>query len=175
MQTKEDIQNDAYREYYDEEGNIMPSHVGEHPDTSIMIEPGYIPRPTDQRVSAAIYFQDYLPGNPTWKAHLNLVYGTGLPFGPPNTERYMATGRMPDYRRVDLGISKQIITPPTNLPEASPLHYIKDFWISLEVFNLLDINHTISHIWVSDIYSRQYAVPNYLTGRRVNLKINLRF
>ncbi|MEA3446954.1 MAG: carboxypeptidase-like regulatory domain-containing protein [Bacteroidota bacterium] len=175
MQTKEDIQNDAYREHYDEEGNIMSPHSGEQPDTSIMIEPGYIPRPTDQRVSAAIYFQDYLPGNPTWKVHLNLVYGTGLPFGPPNSERYMATGRMPDYRRVDLGISKQIITTRTNFPEASPLHYIKDFWISLELFNLFDINNTISHIWVSDIYGRQYAVPNYLTGRRVNLKINLRF
>lgn len=174
MQSKEDIQNDEYIQYYDAEGNIInPSQ--EEPDTSILIEPGYIPRPTDQRITAAIFFQDYLPGNPTWKAHLKLVYGTGLPFGPPNSERYMATGRMPDYRRVDLGISKQIITPQSDFPDTSPLHFIKDFWISLEVFNLLDINNTISHIWVSDIYGRQYAVPNYLTGRRVNLKINMRF
>ncbi|MFO7789230.1 MAG: TonB-dependent receptor [Bacteroidota bacterium] len=174
MQAKEDIENDAYMEYYDAEGNVVNPAVEEH-DSASLIEPGYLPRPTDQRVTAAIFFQDYLPGNPTWKAHLNLVYGTGLPFGPPNSERYMATGRLPDYRRVDLGISKQIITGKTDFPDTSPLRFIRDFWISLEVFNLLDINNTISHIWVSDIYGRQYAVPNFLTGRRVNLKVNLKF
>ncbi len=158
MQTKEDIDGDAY---IDSEGNT--------------VNPGYLRRPTDQRVNVNIFFQDYLPGNESWKAHLNLVYGSGLPFGPPNSPRYMATGTIPAYRRVDLGISKQIVSKNTNIPEGSPFRIIKDFWISLEAFNLLDINNTISHIWVSDIYGRQYAVPNFLTGRRWNLKLYMAF
>ena len=158
MQTKEDIEGDSY--------------VNEDGET---IYPGYLRRPTDQRVNVNIFFQDYLPGNDSWKANLNLVYGTGLSFGPPNSERYMATGNIPAYRRVDLGISKQIITPRTEFSEKSPFRIIKDFWISLEVFNLLDINNTISHIWVYDISGRQYAVPNYLTGRRLNLKMYMSF
>jgi len=158
MQTKEDIEGDSY---VDAEGNT--------------VYPGYLRRPTDQRVNVNIFFQDYLPGNESWKAHLNLVYGSGLPFGPPNSPRYMATGTIPAYRRVDLGLSKQIVGKKTSFPENSPFRFIKDFWISLEAFNLLDINNTISHIWVSDISGRQYAVPNYLTGRRWNLKLYMAF
>jgi hypothetical protein len=158
MQTKEDIHDDFYIN-----------------QTGDSVFPGYLRRPSDQRVNFNIFFQDYLPGNDTWKAHLNLVYGTGLPFGPPNSERYEATGTIPAYRRVDLGISKQIISKDTELSEKSPFRFIEDFWISLEAFNLLDINNTISHIWVSDIYGRQYAVPNYLTGQRINLKFYISF
>ncbi|MDA3911475.1 MAG: carboxypeptidase-like regulatory domain-containing protein [Bacteroidales bacterium] len=158
MQTKEDIEGDSY---VDEDGNT--------------VYPGYLRRPTDQRVNVNIFFQDYLPGNESWKAHLNMVYGSGLPFGPPNSPRYMDTGTIPAYRRVDLGLSKQIVGKNTSFPEKSPFRFIKDFWISLEAFNLLDINNTISHIWVSDISGRQYAVPNYLTGRRWNLKLYMAF
>jgi len=173
MRAREDIEGDFYVNWYDEDGEqVFDENDAATADTAF---PGYLPRPSDQRITAAIFFQDYLPGNPTWKAHLNLVYGTGLPFGPPNSERYMATGRLPDYRRVDLGISKQIVTAKTEFSDTSSLRFIKDFWISVEVFNLLDINNTISHIWISDIYGRQYAIPNYLTGRRFNLKINMKF
>ncbi len=162
MQTQEDIEGDFYTEKQ-EDGTI---------DT---IFPGFIPRPTDQRVSFGIYFQDYIPGNPTWQMHLNVLFGTGLPFGPPNSERYMATARMQPYRRVDIGISKQIISEHREISETSPFRHFKDIWISLEVFNLLDINNTISHTWVTDIRNWQYAVPNYLTGRRVNLKLTAKF
>jgi len=161
MKTMEDIDNDFY---------TVESQSGQT-DT---IFPGYIRRPTDQRFNFAIYFHDYLPNNPTWQAHLNLLFGTGFSFGPPNSQRFQATGKIPPYRRVDLGISKQLIGNKP-LSESNPFRFIKDFWITLEVFNLLDINNTISHIWVSDIYGRMYAVPNYLTGRRLNLKIKINF
>ncbi len=67
-----------------------------------------IPRPSDQRLQFSILFQDYIPNYPTFRVHLRLLYGTRLPFGPPNTERYQQTLRMPDYRRVDIGFSKQL-------------------------------------------------------------------
>jgi hypothetical protein len=151
LKTEEDLENDTW----DKPG-----------------EPAYIPRPSDQRLNFSMFLQDYLPNNPTLKVHLSLFYGTGLPFGPPRSPRYTATYRMPPYRRVDLGFSKDL-KPWVN--RNTRKNIVKDFWLGLEVFNLFDISNTISYYWVSDVESHQYAVPNYLTGRRINISLNLTF
>jgi hypothetical protein len=135
---------------------------------------GYIPRPTDQLVNFSLFFQDYLPGNPTWKMHLAAFYGSRLPTGPPNSEPWQRVFRMPPYRRIDLGVSKVLIS------ENKPLHNkwlrnVRDAWLSLEVFNLLNINNTVSYFWVSSSYGDMFAVPNYLTGRKLNLKLTITF
>ena len=135
---------------------------------------GYIPRPTDQWMNFSLFFQDYLPGNPSYKFQLSGFYGAGLPTGPPNGERYQATFRMPPYRRIDLGFSKVLISEAKRV-NRDFLRNITDLWISLEVFNLLDTNNTISYYWVSSNYGDQFAVPNYLTGRKINLKLTVRF
>jgi len=157
MQTEEDIIGDSYT---DENGNT--------------IEPGYIPRPTDQRVNFSLFFQDYIPGNLNYKMHLNMIYGSGLPFGPPKSEKYEDILRIPDYRRVDIGFSA-ILKSENKRSRVNFMNVFNSAWLSVEVFNLLDINNTISYLWVSDIGGRQYAVPNYLTRRQVNLKLILRF
>jgi len=41
----------------------------------------------------------------------------------------------------------------------------------VEVFNLLDIKNVNSYYWVTDVYNQKMAVPNYLTGRQLNLKV----
>ena len=136
----------------------------------------WIPRPTDQRLNLAIFFQDYIPKFPTWKVNLTLIYGTGLPFGPPNSPRKDQTLRIPAYRRVDIGLSKQLIGERTRFKsQKNPLRAFESLWISLEVFNLLQISNTVSYIWVTDIAGREYAVPNYLTPRMFNLKLIARF
>ena len=135
---------------------------------------GYIPRPTDQWMNFSLFFQDYLPGNPSYKMQLSGFYGARLPTGPPNSERYQDVFRMPPYRRIDLGFSKVIISP-SNPMQNSFLRHINDMWVSLEVFNLLNINNTISYFWVSSIYGDQFAVPNYLTDRKFNLKLTVKF
>ena len=157
MQTEEDIIGDSYT---DENGNT--------------VEPGYIPRPTDQRVNFSLFFQDYIPGNLNYKMHLNMIYGSGLPFGPPKSEKYEDILRIPDYRRVDIGFSA-ILKSENKRSRVNFMNVFNSAWLSVEVFNLLDINNTISYLWVSDIGGRQYAVPNYLTRRQVNLKLILRF
>ena len=157
MQTEEDIIGDSY---IDENGNT--------------IEPGYIPRPTDQRVNFSLFFQDYIPGNLNYKMHLNMIYGSGLPFGPPKSEKYEDILRIPDYRRVDIGFSA-ILKSENKRSKVNFMNVFNSAWLSVEVFNLLDINNTISYLWVSDVGGRQYAVPNYLTRRQVNLKLILRF
>jgi hypothetical protein len=112
---------------------------------------------------------------PFLKMHLRLLYGTGLPFGPPDSERYQQTLRMPDYRRVDIGFSYQFIREDTEFGPKNPFRIFKDMTINLEVFNLLQTYNTISYIWIKDINNREYAVPNYLTPRLLNLKLTARF
>ncbi len=135
---------------------------------------GYIPRPSDQWVNFSLFFQDYLPGNPTYKMQLSGFYGAGLPTGPPDGERFQDVFRMPSYRRIDLGFSKVFISQ-ANPVNRQIFRHITDLWLSLEVFNLLNINNTISYYWVSSIYGDQFAVPNYLTGRKINLKLTIKF
>ena len=156
MKTEEDINGDSY---LDIDGSV--------------IEPGYIPRPTDQRINFSLFFQDYLPKNPSYKMHLNLVYGSGLIFGPPKSEKFEDILRIPPYRRVDIGFSKELIRK-----DKVSSRFLKNFdsvWISLEVFNLLQINNTVSYLWVTDVAGRQYAVPNYLTSRQLNAKLIFSF
>lgn len=177
MQTQEDIVGDYYYEYYNQSGSLIIQGftLDDTPVDSLRIEPGYIARPTDQRVNFSLFFQDFLPKNPTYKMHLNLLFGSGLPFGPPKTEKYRHTLRMPMYRRVDIGFSKQLKSEEKTLSAKNFFRHIKTAWISAEVFNLLQINNTISYLWVKDVNNRQYAIPNYLTPRMLNIKLLVEF
>ncbi|MCX6284667.1 MAG: TonB-dependent receptor [Bacteroidetes bacterium] len=139
--------------------------------TEEYFEGKWVPRPTDQRFNLAIFFQDYIPGFPTWKVAITLVYGTGLPYGAPDSPRYLQTFRMPPYRRVDLGLSKQLIGEYTHFSGKNPLRAFKSLWIGLDVFNLFDFANTVSYQWITDVQGRQYNVPNYLTPRLFNLKL----
>jgi len=175
MKTMEDIEDDYYWEYYNQAGEkIIPGFTTDtRAVDSIKIEPGYLPRPSDQRVSFNLFFQDYLPNNPTYKMHLNLVFGTGLPFGAPKSPRYQHIYRTPSYRRVDIGFSKLLKSEASNAPGF--LQYFKSIWITAEVFNLLQFNNTVSYSWISDVNGRRYAIPNYLTPRLVNLRLIFNF
>jgi len=136
-------------------------------------EPGFIPRPSDQRVNFSMFLQDNLPRNPEFKVHLSMFYGSGLPFGPPRSARYTAINRFPPYRRVDIGFSVDLLQ--TSFIRNRDAFGLDNLWLGLEIFNLPNINNTISHYWVTDINNRQYAVPNYLTSRRLNLRLTGRF
>jgi len=135
----------------------------------------WIPRPTDQRINLAIFFQDYIPKAPTWKVNLTLVYGTGLPIGPPDSPRSEQDIRLPAYRRVDIGLSKQLIGDRTRFKSTNPLRVFDQMWVSMEIFNLLQLSNTVSYLWITDITGQQYAVPNYLTPRTLNVKLIAEF
>ncbi len=140
-----------------------------------LVPAGYIPRPTDQRFHFSMFFQDFLPRNPSYQVQLGFFYGTGLPFWPPTRDRNVTSGRMPSYQRVDIGFSKQIIGENTHLAESSPFRHFESMWITAEVFNLLEINNTISYSWIRDVENQLFAIPNYLTSRLVNIKLIARF
>lgn len=142
-------------------------------DTTV-VYPGYIPRPTDQLVSFALFFQDYVPGNERFKVHLNLLFGTGLPTGPPDHIRARDTIRLAPYRRVDIGFSVLLHdAQKSQLPSASMWRRVRSAWLSLEVFNLLGVSNEIGFTWVKDYTNVIYAVPNFLTGRRLNLRLQI--
>jgi hypothetical protein len=141
---------------------------------------GMFPSPSDQTVNMNIFFQDYLPGYPTWRAHVNLAFVTGIPVISAYNDRYDQYHRMPAYRRVDLGITKIIKGPKSTLHGDKLLKYFDEVFAGVEIFNLMDINNTISYLWIKTVNnlsgdSRQYAVPNYLTGRSLNLKLTATF
>lgn len=135
---------------------------------------GFIRRPTDQRVNFSILFQDELPMDPSYKMHLNLIIGSGLPYYFNGPYRYEERYELPAYRRVDIGFSKELLKPKGQRINPN-LNGLQSLWMSLEVFNMLQINNTASYLWVEDFNNNLYGVPNYLTGRRVNLKIIGRF
>ena len=136
---------------------------------------GYISRPTDQRLKFGLLFQDYMPAIPNLKLYLNLVYNTGLPGGSPTyTDPYMYQSRLKDYRRVDVGFTyvfKDESTPSDKI-------WLKGFdeiSLGFEIYNLFNNQNSITKTWVRDNYSKlMYGMPNYMTQRMFNLKLNMR-
>jgi hypothetical protein len=177
MQTKEDIKGDYYYDYYNKYDSLIIPNVtiDQVRVDSVKREPGYIPRPSDQRVNLSLFFQDYLPMNPTYKMSLNLIYGSGLPFGPPGYDKYKDTLRLPAYVRVDLGFAKQLKDESTKLSPKNPFRFVKSAWVTAEVFNLFQRYNVISYLWIKDVSNRMYAVPNYLTARQLNVKLVVTF
>jgi len=179
LKTEEDLSNDYYNIYLNSDGDtIIPGYTFNNVAVdSIRKEPGYIPRPTDQRISFSLFFQDYLPKSPTFKMNLSLHFSTPLPFGPPGPDRYKDIFRSTNYRRVDIGFSKQLIGEGVvNKPTGKFLGGFESVWISFEVFNLLDVSNVSSYLWVTDVSNaRKYAIPNYLTGRQANLRLTAKF
>ncbi|MFD2552303.1 carboxypeptidase-like regulatory domain-containing protein [Bizionia sediminis] len=137
---------------------------------------GYIARPTDQRLKFAALFQDYVPNLPKMKMYLNLVYNTGLPGGSPSyADPYVYQNRLPDYKRADVGFQYVIVDQTDNYQQGwrKPFKYLS---LGVEIFNVFDVQNSITNTWVRDVYSkRQYAIPNYLTPRVFNVRIRMQF
>jgi len=137
---------------------------------------GYIARPSDQRLKFGILFQDYIPQLPNMKMYLNLVYNTGVPGGSPSyVSPYTYQNRLPDYKRADVGMSYVIIDSNKKGLKKWQKR-IKELSIGLEIFNMFDVQNSITNTWVRDVYSkRQYSIPNYLTPRVFNLRLGFQF
>ncbi len=177
MKTAEDIIGDKYTAYYDSTGKQWANtpRNAERIVDSATINPGYIPRPTDQRVNFAMFFQDYIPKFKFIKVHLSMVFGLGLPFGPPGRDKYKDVLTLPAYKRVDIGFSGQLWNPIWAKQKSKFNQGLKGVWLSMEVFNIFGITNTVSYLWVRDINNTQYAVPNYLSSRRINAKLVVNF
>ena len=137
---------------------------------------GAIARPSDQRIKFGILFQDYVPNLPDLKAYLNLVYNTGVPGGAPAySDVYQFQKRLRDYKRADLGVS-YIFVGANKRYSTGWLSNFKELSAGLELFNMFDIQNSITNTWVRDVYSKtQFGIPNFMTGRVLNFKVGMQF
>jgi len=138
---------------------------------------GYISRPTDQRLKFGALFQDYMPNLPSVKLYLNLVYNTGVPGGSPSyADAYQYQNRLPAYKRADAGFSYVIVDKNKQFNKGHLFHHLEEFQIGFEIYNMFDVQNSITNTWVRDVYTKQQsAVPNYLSPRIFNVKMGLQF
>ena len=131
----------------------------------------WLPRPTDQIYNLSLYFTDYFPRKESWKMSLRCSLADGLPFGPTHSGREKQVFRAPAYKRVDIGLSYKVFDYDKHPHIYGKSGFFKDIWMGVDALNLLGINNVNSYYWITDIQNTQFAVPNYLTGRQLNLRI----
>ncbi|MBP5776613.1 MAG: carboxypeptidase-like regulatory domain-containing protein [Prevotella sp.] len=130
------------------------------------IDGQWVPLPTDQRWAVNLHFTDYFPGTDRWKMTLRLAFADGLPFGAPHRGLEAQQFRAPAYKRADIGMSYRAVKNGKS---------IKNIWLGIDCLNLFGISNVNSYYWVTDVTNRQWAVPNYLTGRQINGKVTVEF
>lgn len=141
-------------------------------NTSMKLNGKSIPLPTDQRYAVNLFFTDYFPGTTRWKMSLKLALADGLPFSAPHRELESNVFRAPAYKRADVGLNYRIIDNSDRHKKRNP---IRNLWVGTECLNLFGINNVNSYYWITDVTGQQYAVPNYLTGRQINVKLSVDF
>lgn len=130
-----------------------------------------IPLPTDQRFAVNVFFTDYFPGTKRWKMSLKLALADGLPFSAPHRELESNKFRAPAYKRADIGMSYRLL----DNQDRSRKSIFRNIWLGVDCLNLLGINNVNSYYWITDVTNQQYAVPNYLTDRQFNVKLQFEF
>lgn len=140
-------------------------------DTKMKLHGVSLPLPTDQRYALNLFFTDYFPGTDRWKMSLKLAYADGLPFSAPHRELEKASFRAPAYKRADIGMGYRLLKND----DRSSRSIFRNIWLGLDCLNLFGISNVNSYYWVTDVNSHQYAVPNYLTGRQLNFRVQFEF
>ena len=145
---------------------------------STPLNEGLLPRPTDQRHTVALFIQDYVPIDPSWKLHMRILFGSGLPYTPPRPGERVGSvvvqvpglrnsARYPQFRRVDFGVTKVIDlvrrTRPVRLE------------VSAELLNVFDIVNTVAYSWIPDATGIWQRVPTRLTPRTFNIRLRTAF
>lgn len=139
---------------------------------SFLEERGYIQRPNNQFLMLNIFFQDYVPQFPSFKVNVALTLASGLPFSPPNLEPYRNRFNLLAYKRLDIGFALRLYDAEKR---NKPKSWVKNIWATLDIFNAVDFFNQVSMNWIQDYTGNQFAVPNYLTGRRFNGRIMVKF
>jgi len=176
MRSKENIDGDFFYQYKNAAGEIISSKSDDRvPADSIRNDVGWLRRPTDRLLTVGLFLQDYLTTNKNFKVHLNILYGSNMPFNIPKSVKYRNALVIDPYIRVDIGFSALLLSEKNKRRSHSPFKDFDNIWASFEVFNLIDRPNTISYQLVKDFSNTTYSIPNRLTPRLVNFKIVGRF
>lgn len=174
LDTKEFNGSNVFMKYRDSTGSeTYDRRYAQGPIRDSFLEPqGYIQRPNNQFLMINVFFQDYIPQMPSFKVNLALTLASGLPFGVPNSEIYRNKFNLLAYKRIDIGFALRLYDAEK---KNKPKSMIKNVWATLDVFNAVDFFNQVSMNWIQDYTGNQFAVPNYLTGRRFNGRIMVKF
>jgi len=176
MSAKENLGHDTYADYLNASGEIITAQSTDKIVTdSIVHEVGWLRRPTDRLITVGLYLEDYLSTNKNFKFHLNMLYGSNMPFNIPGSVKYRNGLIINPYIRVDAGFSALLLSEKNNRRSHSPFRMFDNIWASLEVFNLINRPNVISYQLIKDFSNTTYAIPNRLTPRLVNFKLLVRF
>lgn len=129
----------------------------------------WVPMPTDQRYAINLHFTDYFPGTDRWRMTLRLALADGLPFGAPHKGLEYQDFRAPAYKRADIGMAWLAYKNDNNHRNIP----VRRVWLGVDCLNLFGINNVNSYYWVTDVTNQQYAVPNFLTGRQINVRASV--
>lgn len=146
---------------------------------------GNIPRPTDQRLRFAMFYQDYMPQYPSMRVNLTLTYAMGLPTGAPIildqngapdvNAAYQYQRTLPSYKRVDIGLSKVFIDSKDKKQKYGFWSNFEELILGVQVFNAFNIRNTVANQWITDANTNlMYPVPVRLTGRFFNVKLEFK-
>ncbi len=172
MRSKENLNNDFYYDYKNAAGEIINAgSLDQVVVDSIKNEVGFVRRPTDRLITVGLYLEDYLPTNKNFKIHLNAIYGSNMSYNIPNSTKYRNGLIIAPYIRIDMGLSALLLSEKSLRRSHSPFRKFENIWASLEVFNLINRENTISFQLIKDFSNTVYALPNRLTPRLINLKI----
>jgi CarboxypepD_reg-like domain/TonB-dependent Receptor Plug Domain len=174
--TKENLDNDFYYTYKNAAGEIITSQTSDQVVAdSVKTEVGWVRRPTDRVLTLGLFLQDYLSTNKNFKVHLNMIYGSNMPYNIPNSIKYRNALIIEPYIRVDIGFSALLLSEKSLRRSHSPFRGFDNIWASLEVFNLIDRANTISYQLIKDFANDTFSIPNRLTPRLINFKLLARF
>ena len=177
MRTREKIDDFYYYRYKNAAGEYITSQTEDQIVTdSVRFDKDWVRRPTDRLITFGMFFQDYLSTNKNFKVHLNMIYGTNMPYNIPGSVRYRNALIIEPYMRVDIGFSALLLdSEKSNRRSHNPFRKFDNIWASFEVFNLLDRSNTISYMFIKDFSNTVYTLPNRLTPRLLNLKLLAKF
>jgi hypothetical protein len=168
MRTRENLDNDTYYNYSLDSLN--------KPVDSSLQQGGWFRRPSDRLFTFGMFLQDYLATNKNFKVYLNFLYGSNMPYNIPGSVKYRNALTIDPYIRIDVGFSALLLdSDKGNRRSHNPFRNFENIWATLEVFNLIDRDNTISYMLIKDFSNTRFALPNRLTPRLLNFKVIARF
>lgn len=135
---------------------------------------GYVYTPSSRAFNVSLFFQDRFPNIDQLEVNLTLNFASGFRYGAPGSQqRGIRTSA--SYTRADIGATYSLVQGRDKVMTKPVFRKFRTISLSLDCLNLFAINNVSSYSWVQTADGGSCPVPNYLTGRQLNLKLRLDF
>lgn len=135
---------------------------------------GYMCSPNSRVYNVSLFFQDKFPNIDQLEVNLTLNLAGGFRYGKPgDVERDRYTSG--SYTRADIGATYSLEQGRDKVMKKPVLRKLRGIALSFDCLNLFAINNVSSYSWIKTADGQQCPVPNYLTGRQLNLKLRVDF